>query len=249
MKRRASRKTIDRLVTGRLEGISGEVFADYSKQITELAGKKPGIYALYRKKTLYYVGLATNLKNRIKHHLHDRHAGKWDTFSLFLVRKDAHLKDLEAMTIRIARPKGNSIQGSKIPSLKPALKESIDARNRKKTESMLGLRDKPVRPRRRKPQRTSGKKGAAALAPYVSKKFAIRLEHKGKRYIANVRQDGTIRFSAKGAGGIALRAKKFTSPSFAASAVLGHPVNGWRCWRFRHKGDWVILDELRKAKR
>lgn len=41
-KRRKKKSAIENLVLGRLEGISGEVFAEYSKQITELAGKKPG---------------------------------------------------------------------------------------------------------------------------------------------------------------------------------------------------------------
>jgi len=148
MKRRG-RRTISRLITGCLEGISKRVFADYAAQIAELAGEEPGIYALYRKHKLYYVGLATDLRRRIKHHLEDRHARHWDTFSLYVVRKEAHLRDLESMTIRIAKPKGNDSRGGKLTSLKPELKALIDDWNLTRTSRILGLFDsEPKRARR-----------------------------------------------------------------------------------------------------
>jgi hypothetical protein len=247
-KRRKKKSAIENLVLGRLEGISGEVFADYSRQITELAGKKPGIYALYRKKSLYYVGLATNLRNRIKHHLHDKHAGKWDTFSLFVVRRDAHMKDLEAMTIRIAKPKGNDIRGSKIPSLKRSLKARIDAWHKEKTRSLLGIRDVVEQPPKKKPRKSRGVAGRQpSLAPFVSERFHIRHRHKGKLYIAHVRRDGTITFARESADWKRLMDKVHNSPSLAARAVTGRAMNGWTWWRYRNKmGEWVKLDRLRK---
>ncbi len=127
------------LITGCLEGISKRVFADYSAQIAELAGEKSGIYALYNRGKLYYVGLATDLRRRIKHHLEDKHARNWDTFSLYVVRKEAHLRDLEAMSIRIAKPKGNGIRGGRLTSLKPELKALIDEWNLSRTSRILGL--------------------------------------------------------------------------------------------------------------
>ena len=45
-----------------------------------------GIYALYKKDKLYYVGLTTNLFGRIKWHMKDRHAGKWDSFVIFRIK-------------------------------------------------------------------------------------------------------------------------------------------------------------------
>ena len=116
----------EKLITACLEGISKRVFSNYSPQITQLAGEKPGIYALYKRDKLYYVGLATDLKRRLKHHLADQHAKYWDTFSLYLVHREAHLKDLEAMTIRIAKPEGNGIKGGRIVSLEPQLRALID---------------------------------------------------------------------------------------------------------------------------
>jgi hypothetical protein len=61
------------IVTGHMEKIGQKVFTEYSTAITELIRGHQGIYSLYKKDKLYYVGLASNLKNRIKHHLNDRH--------------------------------------------------------------------------------------------------------------------------------------------------------------------------------
>jgi len=126
-----------RLITGCLEGISKRVFADFSTPIAELAGEKSGIYALYKGNKLYYVGLATDLRRRIKHHLEDKHARNWDTFSLYVVRKEAHLRDLEAMSIRIAKPKGNDIRGGRLTSLQPELVALMDEWNRRRTRRIF----------------------------------------------------------------------------------------------------------------
>jgi hypothetical protein len=149
--KKSKRGAGDRLITGCLEGISKRVFADYAAQIAELAGEKPGIYALYLKHKLYYVGLATDLRRRIKHHLEDKHARNWDTFSLYVVHREAHLRDLEAMTIRIAKPKGNDVRGGRLTSLKPALKSLIDEWNLRRTSIVLGLGADAEPRRRRRP--------------------------------------------------------------------------------------------------
>ena len=48
----------------------------FKKGLKEIMKGYSGIYALYRKERLYYVGLTTNLLGRINQHLKDRHAGK-----------------------------------------------------------------------------------------------------------------------------------------------------------------------------
>ena len=65
-----------KLVRGYLERVSSAAFSDFPKQLTDLVGREHGVYALYKGDQLYYVGLATNLRNRIKQHLRDRHAEK-----------------------------------------------------------------------------------------------------------------------------------------------------------------------------
>ena len=62
-----------RLVTGQLEKVSWSVLEDYRDVIRDMIRGKSGIYALYNRDKLYYVGLATNLMGRLNQHLKDRH--------------------------------------------------------------------------------------------------------------------------------------------------------------------------------
>ena len=64
------------LVTGQLENISWQVLEQYRDVIKEMIKGKSGIYALYNRDKLYYVGLASNLMKRLNQHLKDRHGRK-----------------------------------------------------------------------------------------------------------------------------------------------------------------------------
>lgn len=70
-----------------------------------------GVYALYRGDRLYYVGLATNLYNRLRWHAKDRHKGKWDRFAIFRVNRVRYLKDMETLLLQVAKPPGNALTG------------------------------------------------------------------------------------------------------------------------------------------
>ena len=70
-----------------------------------------GVYALYRKNTLYYVGLATNLYWRLLAHTKNRNKGKWDRFAIFRVGRVRYLKDMETLLLRVAAPPGNKVSG------------------------------------------------------------------------------------------------------------------------------------------
>lgn len=61
------------IVTGYLETVSSTIFDRQREAITEMTTGRQGLYALYRRNKLYYVGLASNLKSRINGHLKDRH--------------------------------------------------------------------------------------------------------------------------------------------------------------------------------
>jgi predicted GIY-YIG superfamily endonuclease len=115
---------IDSIVFGHLEKVGAKVFDDYSHVITDLIRGHQGIYALYKKDRLYYVGLATNLKSRIKAHIDDKHKNKRSHFSLFIVKQHDHIKELESLVLRIAYPKGNRVKGKLKNSkdLRPLLK-------------------------------------------------------------------------------------------------------------------------------
>jgi len=100
------------LIKGILERKSSDAFKHLGPEMKELLHGRPGIYALYKGDDLYYVGLGIHLHSRLKDHLwNDRLAGKWDSFSIFTIRKRRYLKDLETLILRIARPKGAKITG------------------------------------------------------------------------------------------------------------------------------------------
>jgi GIY-YIG catalytic domain len=79
-------------------------------------GKKErgrGIYVLYQKGKVYYIGLSrSSLRGRIRRHAkHDRHKKKWDTFSFYQIGRTRYIKDVEALLLRIVSPPGNWIKG------------------------------------------------------------------------------------------------------------------------------------------
>lgn len=230
------------LVLGYIERISSQVFSDFPKELTNLAGKQHGVYALYKGDRLYYVGLATNLRNRIRGHLRGPHRGKWDRFSLYLVRKAGHIRELESLILKIADPTGNKMMG-RLPrahnlrrKLDASVKKAQDEK-RKRLFEVKGVRGKKA-PKSGRRQRKVAARGEPPLGPYVSKGFTLRGTYKGKVYRAHVRA---------GTGKVNYDGVLYNSPSLAGQAVKGRACNGWKFWRYRNdKGGWVQLDELRK---
>ena len=217
-----------------LENISGKALEEYSKIIKDLFGRRHGIYALYRRDKVYYVGLARNLRGRLKHHLRDRHRGKWDRFSIYLTLSPVHLKEFEALILRISKPRGNKVKGKFVRSadmhrfFKRMLRQEMDA----KLQDVLGegasLRESK-----------GGRKDrhGTSLAPYVDRSMRIRLRYKGKTYWARVRKDGLIRMGKM----------LFRSPSAAGKIIRQRATNGWWWWEYeRAPGEWVRLRELRR---
>lgn len=225
------------LVCQHLENISRIALEKYPEIIKEFVKGRHGVYALYRKKRLNYVGLATNLRNRLKTHLKDRHAHSWDTFSAYLTIKDSHLHELESLLLRIAMPKDNKQTGKLIRSqdLKPSFKKKIKESQDAETDVILGCARKLINIVKKKQHEK--REISLILAPYVKSRFTIRFRYKGKLYRATVRKDGTISY----------KSKIFNSPSKAAESIRRGGVNGWYAWQYeRAPGDWVSLNELRK---
>lgn len=231
----AGRKKLS-LVIGHLERISSKVFSDFPKQITDLVGRQHGVYALYKGDRLYYVGLASNLRNRIKNHLNDKHAGKWDKFSLYLVRESDHIKEIESILIRIADPAGNAksgkLQGA--DNLKYQLEDSIKKDQEQQLHKLLGSK-----------ARTNQKHGDLALKKGQTSKDRAPLptglkligKYKGVQYTAIVRKGGKILYDGQ----------LFDSPSMAATTITKRNMNGWYFWQYKNpKGQFVRLNTLRK---
>lgn len=243
------RKKKSSLVCQYLESISRTALEKYQEIIKKYVRGRYGIYALFKKNKLYYVGLASNLRSRLRHHLRDRHAETWDSFSVYLTIGDQHLKELEALILRITKPKGNLQKGkfNNADDLHRLFKNDISKAQSIEMEKLFcQISAKKINVENTKIERDSHRK--PTLAPFINnKRFHIRMRFKDKLYIAHVRRDGTIMFAAESAEVERLRGKIFNSPSLAAIAITGRSTNGWTCWAYeRAPGDWVKLDELRK---
>jgi hypothetical protein len=225
------------LVCQHLENISRQALEKYQHTIRQYVRNRHGVYALYRHGKLYYVGLASNLRTRLGHHLKDRHSHSWDRFSVYLTIGDSHLRELESLLLRIVMPKGNKQKGKFAKSEDLRRRFAHDAKRSWQLEmqDLLGLSvisNKPVA----QPVPADGR--LPILATYPNRPAKLRARFKGQTIRATVRRDGTIR----------LDGKVFTSPSLAGSAACKMPTcNGWVFWQYEHApGDWVPLDELRK---
>jgi hypothetical protein len=182
------------LVCQHLENISRDVLEAYQDVIRQYVRDRQGVYALYRRGKLYYVGLARNLRMRLGHHLRDRHGDSWDRFSVYLTIGDSHLRELESLILRIVKPKGNKQTGKFANSedLKRRFGKDVRTRHRQQYDRIFGrirktaqVRSKQVMP--------NGK--APALAKYIKGPMTLRARHKGKVLKARVRPDGRIRFA------------------------------------------------------
>jgi len=224
------------LVSQHLENVSREALEKYQDIIKNYVRGRHGIYALFSKHKLYYVGLASNLRNRLKTHLTDRHALTWDRFSVYLTIRDEQLHELETLVLRIASPKGNRLTGKFVRSqdLKPEFKRAYDKYHQIEKGVIFGKSQKNDA----KKEPPAEKKGRQPiLAPYATKRFEIRLKYRGRTHRATVRKGGSITY----------KRKIYNSPSTAGRAVRGRATNGWTTWKYeRAPGDWVLLDTLRK---
>ena len=95
------------------------------------------------------------------------------------------------------------------------------------------------------PKKTSNTATAAASGQgdWVSKGVhfptgtEFRASYRGQTYYGKVES-----------GGLVVDNKRFHSPSAAAVAITGHPVNGWTFWECRMPGksSWQMIKSLRK---
>jgi hypothetical protein len=237
MAKEKARKTRS-IITGHLEKIGSNVFDNYSSVITELIKGNQGIYALYKKDRLYYVGLASNLKSRINAHNKDKHQNKWTHFSLYIIHKEDHIKEIESLVLRISYPKGNSVRGKLKQSkdLRPLLKRKLKDEWIKQLGVIIGGRKKEA-------IKSTAKKIKAGKTERPLKDFfpggkVIYASYRGKEYKAWVRTNGRIKFAGR----------FYNSPSLAGiAATKKKTINGWKFWKYKNKdGELVYIDVLRK---
>jgi hypothetical protein len=173
---------------GHIEEISWKAFENYPEVLREMIRGKSGIYALYHNGNLYYVGLASNLMGRLKAHLKDRHDGHWERFSVYLTADDRNLKELESLLLRITRRSGNAVSGklSGSKNLHSLLNKKVKDLEFSRRAAILG----GAVARRRRKNKASKHKGAAALSEVSDKDIRISGVHGGKKYYAVLKKKG-----------------------------------------------------------
>jgi hypothetical protein len=223
------------IVCQHLENVSSAVLEEFQAIIREYIRGRHGVYALYRRGKLYYVGLATNLRSRLKQHLRDRHKGKWDRFSIYLTIDNNAIKELETLLLRIVSPGGNRTGGRFVRSenLAKRFARDIKAYHQRQLDELLGIKR---RTKLEKVRAVSPNGSAPPLSRYFKERKRLRARYKGKLYRAVVRRDGMVRYNRK----------VYKSPSAAGIAVRKRSTNGWHFWQYeRAPGDWVMLKTLR----
>lgn len=225
------------LVCQHLENISREALERYQEIIRQYVRHRHGVYALYRRGKLYYVGLASNLRTRLRHHLKDRHGKSWDRFSIYLTINDSHLRELECLLLRIVKTKGNKQKGkfARSEDLRRKFGGDIKRSLLLEIQDVLGI-SANAKVRQRKRIEWDGRK--PILAAYIDGPLKLRRRFKGRMLKARVRRDGMVR----------LNGKTYTSPSLAAAAACGRRTcNGWKFWTYeRAPGLWAPLNALRR---
>lgn len=100
-KKRKHRSTKGALIKGMSRRLPSEILDIplFEKGLRKIMRHYAGIYALYHKKKIYYIGLSRNLHGRLKWHLKDRLAGKWDQFIIFRIQRVTYLKDIETLIL------------------------------------------------------------------------------------------------------------------------------------------------------
>jgi hypothetical protein len=219
-----------------MENVSWRVLQDYPKVARDLIRGRHGIYALFRREKLYYVGLASSLMNRVKGHLKDRHHGAWDRFSVYLTTTSDHMRELEALIVRIASPPSNRQTGRLRGAHDLRKRLNHDIREHDDSKRALLLGGDVARARRRRKARQGG--GTRALAGAVERPTQLRASYKGQTFRARLRRDGKINF----------RGKLYSSPAAAARAAAGRSKNGWYFWQIRlsKHSRWERLRNLKK---
>jgi len=234
-------KKNSQLVCQHLENVSRTMLEEYQDIIRDFVRGRNGIYALYRRGKLYYVGLASSLLGRLKRHLKDRHGQTWDRFSVYLTIGPQYMREIESVLLRISIPPGNKVKGKFIRSenLLPQVKRAYRERQREREIDIFGSRKKRKEPLPRKRKKLKVKGRTPVLKEHLDKlkKKRLRGSVKGKTVWARILRDGQISFQGE----------RYTSPSRAAAVACGKQArNGWRFWTYeRAPGDWVPLSELR----
>jgi hypothetical protein len=231
---RARRLRREGLVFAHLERVSKDLLLQHPDVVRDFIGRNTGVYALYRKGKLYYVGLASALRQRLTAHGKNRHGKMWDHFSIYLTIKDQHLREIEALLLRITKPPGAKQSGKLAQSkdMKRQIMSAIRSKYTKEVSSLFGSFVDLAG------ESNSKSRGELDLIRFLPTGARLKGINKGKKFRALARRDGKVRYNGR----------NYSSLSLAGKAAIGHSVNGWWFWQIeRGKGNWVRLTKIRKA--
>jgi len=113
VKKKKSRSTKGALIKGMSRRLPSEILESdiFAEKLRQMMRRYAGIYVLYKRNRLYYIGLTKDLLGRIRWHLKDRHAGKWDQFTIFRIQRVRYLKDIETLIHHLIETPGNRVRG------------------------------------------------------------------------------------------------------------------------------------------
>jgi predicted GIY-YIG superfamily endonuclease len=223
------------LVCQHLENISRDALERHQDIIRNYVRGRHDVYALYRGDRLYYVGLATNLKARLGTHRTNQHGQRWDRFSVYLTIGERSMRELEALLLRIVKPKGNNQKGkfAKSEDLKRRFGRDVRQHYQNEWRALLG-KPTPIGRSKLKPI-PKGKIGNM-VRTLGGRGWRLRRVYKGKLYKARLRKDGKVVFNRT----------LYPSAAAAGKALCGHAINAWQFWLCeRAPGDWVKLQSIR----
>jgi hypothetical protein len=232
-KKRPHRLRREALVFAHLERVSKDLLLQHPDVVKQLIGRNAGVYALYRRNKLYYVGLASALRHRLTAHGKNRHGKMWDHFSIYLTIKDQHLREIEALLLRITKPPGAKQSGKLAQSkdMKRQIMKAIRGKQSREVSSLFGNLAALVDA----PEATS--RVDANLMRLLPAGARLRGTNKGKTFRARVRRNGRVHYNGQ----------DYLSLSLAAKAAIKRAVNGWWFWQIeRGRNNWVRLTKIRK---
>lgn len=214
---------------------------------------KPGVYALYDKKDrLYYVGKASELRGRLKQHAkHNKHAGKWKSFSIYSTKSESAASEVEAIALALMAgwgwPKGNTQEPKfkEDKSIKDKILKAMDRQEQERQNDYKRSRKEIFSSRRggksvRAAARQTGASRPKSLAGLVAHKTPLKKEYKsGPPFQAFLLPSGQIE----------CQGKPYSSPSAAAKAATGNKSeSGWIFWSIQDQSNtWITLDEFARS--
>lgn len=228
-RRRSSEGRREALVFTHLERVSKDLLLRHPDVVRDWIGHNSGVYALYRKGRLSYVGLASALLDRLLTHLKNK---KWDQFSIYLTIRDQHLREIEAILLRITRPPDAKNAGKLVQSkdMRRHMQAAIRRKNHVETSSLFGSLSPPAR-------RLRSRRGESDLIRLLPNGGRLQATNKDTTFRARALKNGKIRFNGK----------VYSSLSLAAKAAIGRTINGWWFWQIeRGRRNWVRLTRVKQ---